>query len=77
MKSAMERPSIKSCSKSDLSKLAEQLHYPGDATEARRALIFAAGVVNNKRLAADLGSQELSGFYEGRRAADPEFVNPY
>lgn len=72
-----KRPSIKNCKADQLMALAGALHYPGDRDATRRALVFAAGVVNNTKLLKDLGSQESSGWYEGRRAADPEFSNPY
>ncbi len=43
----------------------------------RAAMIFADGALNNKRLAASLGSQELSTFYDGQIAAGHIDSNPY
>jgi hypothetical protein len=69
-----KRPSIQSCDLEGLRLLTDKLHFPGSA---RTALIFAAGVANNRKLLDKLGSQESSTWFEGRRAADPDFVNPY
>jgi len=43
----------------------------------RSAMIFAAGALNNPNLAAGLGSQELSTFYDGQLAAGHIDSNPY
>jgi hypothetical protein len=71
------RPSITDCSIQELMRLTDAMHYGGDRADTRRALVFAAGVANNRRLLSDMGSQESSTWYEGRRAADPSFANPY
>jgi hypothetical protein len=68
------RPSIQSCDPEGLRLLTDKLQFPGST---RTALVFAAGVANNRKLLAKLGSQERSTWFEGRRAADPDFVNPY
>lgn len=68
----MKRPSIATCTKGELSPLQDALHGVD-----RRALIFAAGVANNKYLLNELGSAERATWLEGRRAADPTAVNPY
>lgn len=44
---------------------------------SRSELIFAAGALNNRRLAAGLGSLELSTFYDGQLAAGHIESNPY
>lgn len=46
-------------------------------TRERSALIFAAGALNNQKLAKDLGSQEMSTFYDGMLAAGLIDANPY
>lgn len=46
-------------------------------TTKRSELIFAAGALNNQTLKADLGSMELSTFYDGMLAAGHLEVNPY
>lgn len=46
-------------------------------TRERSALIFAAGALDNRRLAEGLGSQELSTFYDGQVAAGHIDENPY
>ena len=43
----------------------------------RQELIFAAGSLGNKRLRDDLGCAEQARWDEGRRAADPSYINPY
>ena len=73
----MKRPSIKTCSKAGLMKLVDAMHYSGDDAAKRRTLIFAAGVANNKKLLRELGSLESAGWFEGRRMADPNTLNPY
>jgi hypothetical protein len=72
-----QRPSIANCRKDGLRDLAERVHYGGDDMEKRRALIFAAGAMNNRKLLGELGSQESANWHEGRRMADPAYVNPY
>jgi hypothetical protein len=76
MESRTARPSILTCSGQGLRKLVDTLHA-GDRMVLRRELIFAAGAANNRKLLDGLGSMERSNWYEGRRAADPDFVNPY
>ena len=66
------RPSLRTCSSAELVVLQRALHGVD-----RKELIFAAGVLGNERLGDQLGSMELSHYYEGRRAIDPEFKNPY
>jgi hypothetical protein len=44
---------------------------------ARRELIIAAGVLDNRELLAELYSYEQSLWHEGRRAADHAHENPY
>jgi hypothetical protein len=73
----MKRPSILNCHAHSLVELTDEMRFPGDRQMTRRALIFAAGVANNRKLLKELGSQESSSWYEGRRAADPNFDNPY
>jgi hypothetical protein len=70
------RPSINDCTILGLRLLTDDLHF-GPKDDLRRALIFAAGAANNMTLLNGLGSMESSTWYEGRRAADPNFVNPY
>jgi hypothetical protein len=72
-----KRPSIKTCSGEGLRKLVDIFSRAADPMDTRRKLIFAAGVANNRKLLKDLGSQETSNWCEGRRAADPNYVNPY
>lgn len=43
----------------------------------RQTLIFAAGALGNKNLEQDLGSAELSTFYDGMVAAGLLDKNPY
>lgn len=43
----------------------------------RAAMIFAAGALDNRRLAEGLGSMELSTFYDGQLAAGHIDSNPY
>jgi hypothetical protein len=71
-----QRPSISSCRGEGLRQLTERIHF-GDRSDGRRALIFAAGALNNRKLLAELGSQESANWHEGRRMADPAYVNPY
>jgi hypothetical protein len=67
------RASIKTCTKRSLvENLQDRLFYV-----KRHELILMAGALNNKTLLKDLGSAESSIWYEGRRAADPDFANPY
>lgn len=47
------------------------------SSRERREMIFAAGALNNKKLAAELGSMELSTFYDGMLAAGHIEENPY
>ncbi len=75
----MARPSIKKCRSQGLHDLTQAMHYgsPDGDSGKRKALILVAGAVNNTALLKQLGSQESSTWYEGRRMADPEFRNPY
>ena len=73
----MTRPALATCRQDGLRELTERAHYGGDPSEIRRALIFAAGAINNRKLLAELGSQESATWHEGRRMADPNYVNPY
>jgi hypothetical protein len=66
------RPGLRTCTKAQLSVLQEALWGV-----TREELIFAAGALNNRTLLKDLGSAERANWYEGRRAEDPEFSNPY
>jgi hypothetical protein len=77
MSELRERPSIRDCDKAGLIELTKRLDFTGNHAEVRRRLIFTAGAVGNTKLRDQLGSQELSGYYEGCRAVDPNFVNPY
>lgn len=72
-----KRPSLRTCNGNGLRALVESLRYSGDRDALRQALIFCAGALQNVRLKRDLGSQEASTWFEGRRAADPMFKNPY
>jgi hypothetical protein len=65
---------LKNCRAHELELIMKRGLHP---TRERRALIFAAGTLNNKRLQRELGSQELSTFYDGMLAAGHIDVNPY
>lgn len=69
----MTRLNLASCTLEQLSNLKKSLHPARD----RRELIFAAGALNNKTLQAELGSNELATFYDGKVAAGHLSENPY
>lgn len=65
--------SLANCSLHQLPMIQRRLH----PARSRRELIFAAGALYNKKLRKDLGSQELSTFYDGMVATGRLERNPY
>lgn len=70
----MESITLANCTIHQLKDVMNRGLHP---TKDRHELIFAAGALNNKNLQKDLGSQELSNFYDGMLAAGILEVNPY
>jgi hypothetical protein len=65
---------LKNCNSQQLKEVMDRGLHP---TKERRDLIFAAGALGNKKLQKDLGSMELSNFYDGMLAAGLIDENPY
>lgn len=65
---------LKNCSSRQLEMIMARGLHP---VRERRDLIFAAGALNNKRLQKELGSMELSNFFDGMLAAGHIEENPY
>lgn len=65
---------LRTCSSAQIKTVMERGLHP---TKERRDLIFAAGALGNETLQKELGSMELSDFYDGMLAAGLIDVNPY
>jgi hypothetical protein len=65
---------LANCTSEQLREVMERGLHP---TRGRSELIFAAGALNNQTLKAELGSMELSTFYDGMLAAGLIDENPY
>jgi hypothetical protein len=71
----MAKPiTLKNCTSAQLKDVMARGLHP--VTE-RRTLIFTAGALGNKKLQKELGSAELSTFYDGMLAAGLIDSNPY
>lgn len=64
---------LANCSSAELMKLKAHQHF----ARTRGEMIYAAGALNNHRLRRELGSMELSTFYDGMVAAGHLDQNPY
>jgi hypothetical protein len=69
----MLTPHLGTCRLEQLGTIKKFLH----PARSRSDLIFAAGALGNKNLERQLGSQELSTFYDGMVAAGRLKANPY
>jgi hypothetical protein len=65
---------LANCGSAQLEQIMDRGLHP---TKSRHDLIFAAGALNNKKLKKELGSMELSNFYDGMLAAGHIDENPY
>lgn len=69
-----EAPTLADCRADQIEAVRKRGLHP---SRERSAMIFAAGALNNPNLAAGLGAQELSTFYDGQLAAGHIDSNPY